>query len=67
MKVSKYLKEYQSSGKLPESAADDPMLAFWSGWLIGNASKQNEGKPKKSVEDCLQTAIQVALFIEGQK
>lgn len=61
MKVSEFLREYQLTGRVPNSGGD--LCAFWAGWLIGNAMR---GSVKSSPEERLEMAIKAAEFIEGQ-
>lgn len=61
MRVSEFLREYQLTGKVP--TADNPMCAFWAGWLIGNAMR---GRVEANPEERLSMAIQAAEFIEVQ-
>ena len=62
MKVSAFLREYQLTGKVP--TADNPMCAFFAGWLIGNAAR---GEVVINTEDAISMAIQAAEFIEEQR
>lgn len=57
MKVSDFLRQYQITGKVPDDA-DDPMIAFWAGWLMGRVQVRD------SIEGALDMAIHAAEFIE---
>jgi hypothetical protein len=61
MKMSEWLREVQSTGKIPETS--DPWLAFWAGWLSGVGARRDVVFSKESIA----TAIQAAEFIEAQK
>jgi hypothetical protein len=62
VKVSDFLREYQLTGNVP--TAENPMCAFWAGWMMGNATR---GKVKVSTEEAITLAIQAAEFIEAQR
>ena len=62
MKVSEWLREYQITGLVPDHPGENPMLAFWAGWIMGN-----QGKVIATSEQRLAAAIQCAEFIEAQK
>ena len=62
MKVSEYLREYQSTKQLPE-VGEDSMLHYWAGWLIGRAAPYT-GSDYLSRPEHIQIAIEAAHFIE---
>lgn len=74
MKVSAWLRQYQISGKVPDNA-DDPMIPFWAGWLIGTSRRSGQilaplpGVPVEAqqvaLKDALEMAILAAEFIEA--
>jgi uncharacterized protein YyaL (SSP411 family) len=61
MKVSEFLREYQLIGVVP--TAEHAMVAFWSGWLIGNAIKS---RTVCGGNEAIEMAIKAAEFIEAQ-
>lgn len=65
MKVSQWLRQYHLSGAVPEVGdSEDPLIAFWAGWLIGRASDQ---PLTRGLDDAKEMAIKAAEFIEAQK
>lgn len=74
MKVSDFLRQYQITGKVPDDA-DDPMIAFWAGWLMGAGRRNGEilvplpGIPLEAqqvaMKDALDMAIHAAEFLEA--
>jgi hypothetical protein len=60
MKVSEWLRRYQVSGEVPDTPSDDPMMAFWCGWLIGHGMRG----VSRTYDEARDMAIKVAEFIE---
>lgn len=63
MKVSAFIREYQITGKVPESKRDvDAMVAFWSGWLMGAA--RSHARSTTTMEQSIALALKISEFIE---
>lgn len=60
LKVSEWLRRYQISGEVPEAPVDDPMMAFWGGWLIGHGMRG----VSTTYDEARDVAIKLAEFIE---
>lgn len=66
MKVSEWLRQHHLSGAVPEvGESEDPLIAFWAGWLIGSARR--DGTLTRTLDDAKEMAIKAAEFIESQK
>lgn len=66
MKVSQWLRQYHLSGAVPEIGdSEDPLIAFWAGWLIGSARR--DGTATRTLDEAKEMAIKAAEFIEAQK
>jgi hypothetical protein len=74
VKVSEFLTQYQITGVVPDNA-DDQMIAFWAGWLMGASRRSGQilaplpGVPLEAhqvaMKDAVQMAIHAAEFIEA--
>jgi hypothetical protein len=73
VKVSEWLRQYQLTGQIPDDA-DDPLIPFWAGWLIGASRRSGQilaplpGVPVEvqevALKDAREMAIRAAEFIE---